>query len=256
MSMATPPVNICFNGCSFTWGEGFDLPDRDLHVYDRILAKKYNWSRTNIAMPGSSNHTIFLRSAQAIQSKQYDIVFTQWSALNRIRLSPGPEAYYFINDVRYSDYTYRDLYINRKDRQKLNELLLLLNHDYQNIIDLTVYCSILEQLATVNNTRVVFINGLVPWQSDLVQPMGSDLGQSLSLYSKSILDFVDRSDDEIIEYFSKLQQKVATLNKSNWVNLFESFQSNICDIAPAGHHPGIKSHEWMADKITDFLNQT
>jgi hypothetical protein len=97
---------------------------------------------------------------------------------------------------------------------------------------------------------------LIPWQSDLIKPLGTDLEQSLSSYSKSILDFVNRSDDEIIEYFSKLQQKVATLNKSNWVNLFESFQSNICDIAPAGHHPGIKSHEWMADKITDFLNQT
>lgn len=253
--MATPLVNTCFNGCSFTWGEGFDLPERELYVYDRVLAKKYNWSRTNIAIPGSSNQNIFLRSADAIQSKQYDIVFTQWSALNRIWLSPGPEAYYFINDVRYPDYTYRDLYINRKDKQKLNKLLLLLNHDYQNIIDLTTYCNILEQLALTNNTRVIFINGLIPWQSDLIKPLGTDLEQSLSSYSKSILDFVNRSDDEIIEYFSKLQQKVSTLNNSNWVNLFESFQLNICDIAPAGHHPGIKSHEWMADKITDFLNQ-
>ena len=249
-------IKTCFNGCSFTYGEGFNLSDRAIHVYDQILAKKYNWSSTNIAIPGSDNHNIFLRSAESIISQQYDIVFTQWSALNRIWLSPGPDAYYFINDVRCPDYTYRDLYINRKDKKKLNELLLLLNHDYQNIINLTSYCSILEQLSIVNNIRIIFVNGLIPWQSDLMQTIGADLGQSLSLYSKSILDFVNRRDDEIIEYFLKLQQKVSTLNKSNWVNLFESFQSNICDISPAGHHPGIKSHKWMAGKIIDFLNQT
>jgi hypothetical protein len=247
-------IKTCFNGCSFTYGEGFDLTGRDLYVYDRILAKKYNWDSDNIAVPGSDNHNIFLRSAESIQSQKYNIVFTQWSALNRFWLSPGPETYYFINDVQYSDYTYRDLYINPSDKKKLNELLLLLNHDYQNIINLTNYCNILEQLAQANNTRVVFINGLIPWQEDLIQTLGSDIELGLSPYSKSILDFNTRSDDEIIKYFLKLQQKISTLNKNSWVNMFNSFQTNICDHAPAGHHPGVKSHKWMADKITHYID--
>jgi hypothetical protein len=247
-------IKTCFNGCSFTYGEGFDLTDRDLYVYDRILAKKYNWASDNIAVPGSDNHNIFLRSAESIQSQKYNIVFTQWSALNRFWLSPGPETYYFINDVQYSDYTYRDLYINPSDKKKLNELLLLLNHDYQNIINLTNYCNILEQLAQANNTRVVFINGLIPWQEDLIQTLGSDIELGLSPYSKSILDFNTRRDDEIIKYFLKLQQKISTLNKNSWVNMFNSFQTNICDHAPAGHHPGVKSHKWMADKITHYID--
>lgn len=248
-------VRTCFNGCSFTYGEGFDLPERDLYVYDRILSAKYGWLRSNISLPGSSNYTIFLRSAEAILSQQYDIIFTQWSALNRIWLSPGPGAYYFVNDESHPDYTYRDLYINPKDKKKLNELLLILNHDYQAIFDLVDYCNILQQLAKFNKSRVVFINGLVPWKEDLIQPLEMDLAQSLSAYSKIILDFDHRDDSEIKKYFSKLQQKVLTLDKSFWVNCFESFQSNICDIAPAGHHPGIKSHQWMADKIIDYLNQ-
>lgn len=249
-------IKTCFNGCSFTYGEGFDLSDRAIHVYDQILAKKYNWSSTNIAAPGSDNHNIFLRSAESIQSQKYNIVFTQWSALNRIWLSPGPDVYYFINDIRHSDYTYRDLYINPGDKKKLNELLLLLNHDYQNIIDLTSYCNILEQLAQVNGTRIVFINGLIPWQEDLIQPIGSNFEKSLSSYSKSILDFNTRSDNEIIEYFLKLQQKTSTLNKNIWVNMFDSFYSNICDHSPAGHHPGIKSHKWMADKIAYYIDRS
>jgi len=249
-------IKTCFNGCSFTYGEGFDPSDRAIHVYDRILANKYNWSSTNIAVPGSDNHNIFLRSAESIQSQKYDIVFTQWSALNRIWLSPGPDVYYFINDIRHSDYTYRDLYINPSDKKKLNELLLLLNHDYQNIIDLTGYCNILEQLAQANGTRIVFINGLIPWQEDLIQPIGSNFEKSLSSYSKSILDFNTRSDNEIIEYFLKLQQKTSTLNKNIWVNMFDSFYSNTCDHSPAGHHPGIKSHKWMADKIACYIDRS
>jgi hypothetical protein len=248
-------IKTCFNGCSFTYGEGFDLSGRNDHVYDRLLNKKYNWISTNIAVKGSSNHTIFLRSAEAIVSQQYDIVFTQWSSLNRIWLSPGPEVYYFVNDVRYPDYTYRDLYINQKDKKKFNELLLILNHDYQNIIDLVGYCNILQQLAKASKSRAVFINGLIPWKKDLIQPLGSDLDQSLSEYSKLIFDFKNRDDDEIIKYFLNLQQKISTLDKNSWVNMFESFQSNTCDVAPAGHHPGIKSHQWMAEQISTYLGK-
>lgn len=246
-------IKTCFNGCSFTYGEGFDSPERDLYVYDRVLAQQHKWSSSNIAVPGSNNHNIFLRSAEAIQSQQYDIVFTQWSGLNRVWLSPGPDVHYFVNDVRYPDYTYRDLYISPKDKTKFNNLLLVLNHDYQNIIDLVSYCNILEQLAKANKCRVVFINGLVPWQADLIRPLDCDLEKFLSPYSKSILDFTNRNDNEVIKYFSNLQQKISTLNKDNWVNMFESFQENMCDVAPAGHHPGIKSHQWMADKVSNYL---
>jgi hypothetical protein len=131
---------------------------------------------------------------------------------------------------------------------------LLLNHDYQNILDLIDYCNILQELSNANGNRVVFINGLVPWQEDLIRPLGLNLEQSLSPYSKSILDFSNRSDDEIIEYFLKLQQKTSTLDKNNWVNMFDSFQANICDLTPASHHPGIKSHKWMADQITYYMD--
>ena len=248
-------VKVCFNGCSFTSGEGFDSSQRKLHVYDCVLADQHNWDSDNIAIRGSSNHTIFLRSAQAIQSQQYNIVFTQWSALNRIWLSPGPETYYFINDLHRPDYSYRDLYINQQDKKKLNQLLLLLNHDYQNILDLVGYCRILEQLAQLNKTQVIFINGLLPWQSDLVQPLSQDLDNTLSKYTKEILDFKNRNDSEIIDYFSKLQQQISTLDSSSWVNMFDSFQSNVCDIAPAGHHPGVKSHQWMANQINTYLGK-
>jgi hypothetical protein len=251
--MTKSQIKTCFNGCSFTFGIGFSDLEREKYVYNFLLADQHNWNSTNIAQPGSSNHNIFLRSAEAIQQKLYDVVFTQWSGLNRIWLSPGPETYYFVNDEKNPDYTYRDIYINSKNKKTLNELLLMLNHDYQNIINLITYCTILEQLGQANSTKVIFINGLVPWQDDLIQPLTDDLSKSLSSYSKSILDFDNRSDTEIFKYFSILQKKFSVLNKNIWVNLFNSFQSCVVDIAPAGHHPGINSHQWMADQINSYL---
>lgn len=249
-------LNVCFDGCSFTVGEGFSETDRNIYVYDRLVSEKFNFESTNLAVSGSSNYTIFMRSADAIQSKKYNIVFTQWTALNRIWLSPGPGCYYFVNDQRFPDFKYRDLYISSKEKIKLNNNLLLLNHDYQNILDLIDYCKILNQLAQANSTTLVFINGLLPWQDDLVAAANTDnLSASLSDYTKSILDFDQRNDDEITEYFTKLQDKFTQLDKTNWVNLFLSFHSNAIDVGPQGHHPGIQSHRWMSDQISNFLNR-
>jgi hypothetical protein len=88
-------MKFCFNGCSFTVGEGFDAGDRDLYVYDRLLEKKFGFKRDNIASCGASNYLIFMRSARAIMSGEYHCVVTQWSELNRIWFYPGPDGEFF-----------------------------------------------------------------------------------------------------------------------------------------------------------------
>jgi hypothetical protein len=247
-------LNVCFNGCSFTVGEGFPLELRKKYIYESLVSEQFNFNSTNIAKGGSSNYTIFMRSADAIISKKYDIIFTQWTALNRVWFSPGPDAQYFLNNEKYSDFTYRDLYINPTEKTKFKNTLLMLNHDYQNIIELVDYCKILKQLTTSNQIKLVFINGLVPWQNDLVYDINANnLSSSLSEYTKSILDFDNRDDDEIVKYFTKLQQKFAELDQTNWVNLFNSFHTNTIDVGPEGHHPGVDSHRWLTNQILTYL---
>jgi len=248
-------TNVCFDGCSLTFGNGFDNHERTKYLYDQIVADYFNFKKTNIAVPGSGNYEIFLRSANAILEKKYQIVFIQWSALNRIWLSPGPEVFFNSHNAKFSDFTYRDLYITSKDTQKLKNLLLLLNHDYQNILDLIEYCAILCELAKSCSIKLYFINGLVPWTQDLINPLSDNLSQSLSLYSKTILDFDNRNDQEIIFYFSKLQEKFKSLDKEKWVNLFDSFESFSVDYANDDVHPGIESHKIMAEKIIKKLTQ-
>jgi hypothetical protein len=247
-------LNACFNGCSFTWGEGFDPEDREQYTYDRIIAKKFNFNRTNIARSGSGNYFIFMRTVEAIQQKKFDIIFVQWSALQRIWLSPGPDVWYapVIND-KVTEYRYRDVYLGKKDKLKFEQTIAIFNHDYQNILDLITYCGILIKLATLQNIQIVFINGILPWTDDLTQELGPDLSKSLSGYTKNILDFDNRDDEEIVLYFNKLKQKFSELDQARWVNLFASFHHNIIDVNSDGHHPGIKSHALMADKISTYL---
>ena len=243
----------CFNGCSFTVGEGFPEELRDQYIYDRLVSKHFDYIRTNIASGGSSNYKIFLRSCESILSGQYDIVFTQWSALNRFWLNPGPDASFFLNDEKYPDFRYRDIYLSEKEKEKFKNTFLLLNHDYQNIFDLIDYCKILNTLADANRVKIFYINGIVPWEDDLIKPLQSNLSSSLSQYTKDILDFDTRDEDEIIKYFTQLQNKFLTLNKKRWINLFDSFKKSIVDQGPEGHHPGIESHKIMADKIIEYV---
>lgn len=243
-------MNVCFNGCSYTVGAGFDVDDRE-HVYDRLLTSKFGFKSDNIARNGSSNYTIFMRTANAIISGNYDLVFVQWSIISRMWLSPGPECYYFLND-NYKEFNYREIRLSEKEKLKFDNTLLMLNHDYQNIFNLIDYCTILNSLAK-NKTTVIYINGLLPWAQDLVTPLSGDLSSSLSNYSKQMLDFEHRDDEEIIKYFTKLQNKFKELNLSQWVNIFNSFHNNSVDHGPLGHHPGIKSNRWMANQIETFL---
>jgi hypothetical protein len=246
-------MKICFNGCSFTVGEGFLEHNRDEYVYDRLTCNKLGAERKNIAVEGSSNLLIFQRSANEIINGDSNIVFSQWSALNRLWLFPGPDCCISLKDEKDKNFSYRNIYIDKKKLNDLKDVFLILNHDYQNILDLCLYVNVLDNLGKLYNKKVYHINGLVPWTDDLIDYNSEDLFNSISEYTREILDFGSRDDCELIIFFDKLQTEVQKLNRSNWVNMFQSWQQNTLDVGPLGHHPGIQSHQWMADKIINFL---
>jgi len=243
--------SACFTGCSFTVGEGFDPDQRDQFIYDRLVSDRCHFRRTNLAKGGNSNHEIFMSAARAM-IQAFDIVFVQWSVLNRIWLYPGPDCEWSIN-VGKKEFRYREIYLDSDRKQLFQDQLRMMNHDYQNIFFLIDYCHILSDLASLHGKKLVFINGLIPWSDDLIRPMGQDLSSSLSFYSKALLDFDHRDDDEILKLFSALRDKAATLDQSKWVNIWRSFQSMQVDRGPQGHHPGQKSHRIMADLIVEHL---
>lgn len=243
-------MRAAFHGCSFTYGEGFSEDQRKLHAYPYLIAEKLQLDADNLACPGNSNYRIFMQASESILKENYDIVFCQWTALNRIWLHPGPDCSFFTNS--YKDFHYRDIHLTAKEKNKFVDTLMLMNHDYQNIHDLIDYCSILGSMAECTNTKLYHINGLVPWERDLLSDATSI--DALSQYTRSMLDFDNRDDQEIVLFFKKLQTKFQNINQSLWINLFESFQKNTIDSGPEGHHPGTKSHQWMANKIYNHIS--
>ena len=246
-------LNACFNGCSFTWGAGFAPAQREFYIYDRLISTEFNFDRTNIAIGAASNYVIFMNTIEALQQHKYDIMFVQWTGLNRLCLSPGPETWARITGGQNTanEFRYHSIHITKKEMQQFTRTVLVLNQDYQNILDLINYCDVLNKLASMTHTKIVFINGLVHWQRDLDQSSH----QSLSAYTKyGILDFDYQTDDNVTLYFNKIKQKFSTLDQSKWVNLFDPFQTFQVDKGPEGHHPGIKSHAMMAEKISHYLH--
>lgn len=244
-------MKICFNGCSYTYGEGFLDHERHLYNFDYIVSDDLGAQRKNIASRGSSNLLIFQRSADEIINGNNDIIFNQWTCLNRVWFSPSPETFVFSNQE--SDYySFNDFKINLK---KFKEILKIINHDYQNIIDLCNYIQILDKLSDLTGKKVYHINGILPWKEDLIaQYDKSNLEMSLSDYTKNILDFDNRADEEIIMFFENLKAEFLKINMDRWVNIFDSWDDNLLDKGTVGHHPGIKSNQYIANKIIRFLN--
>ena len=247
-------VSSCFLGCSFTLGEGFSQSERELYIYDRLVAKTFGWKHTNLGTGGASNYKIFMAACNALRSKKFNVVFVQWSALNRIWFYPGPDTYFFVNGPDI-DYKYRYIHLTANERCTLRKHIQILNHDYQNIIELIDYCAIINTLASSLDIDIVFINGLVPWQNDLATdiPVDLDLSKHLSSYTKEILDFDHRDDNEILQFFKNLRSKFAELDQSKWINLFDSMLDNTIDTGPEGHHPGKNSHAWIAGLTTEYI---
>ena len=219
-------MNFAFVGCSLTFGEGFPEELRDQYIYDRLVSRYFDASETNFGSPGASNYKIFMRAAQALKSRKFDIVFVQWSPINRLWLSPGPETHWFVNDVKNSSFRYRDLYVSPKELLAFKNLLLLFNHDYQNLLDLIDYCSFLEILAKQARSKLVFINGCILWKDDFNNPLGPDLATCLSDYSKIILDFDNRPDDEVTIAFIVDRDEECRLCPNQLI-AFQEYEKNI-----------------------------
>ena len=251
-------TKVAFNGCSFTRGDGFPIAERDTVLYYGQVAKHLGCEFDNNAKGGYSNLRIFHSAYEDIVSKKYTTVFVQWSYVNRTWLSPRPNQWYFmgsrfapINNIYGESLTFTQAEID-----KITDTYLLLNGDYQNLLELVTYSNILEQIAKDYDTNIVFINGIVLWTKDMFEYYNTDeaLQEALSDYAKEVYDNDVRPASVVSQFHKKLVDKTVTLNKDLWVNLCESMFKITFDFAPEdGVHPGPKTHQLLAEKIIKHL---
>jgi len=247
--------SVAFNGCSQTYGEAFDENVFKKCGYPSLVASELNaLNICNYSVPGSSNYLTFLRSAELIQSKKYNLVLTQWSALNRVWFFPGPDTEFCASKITNSDYEYRDIYFSKRQCNRIRDDITVLNDNFRNILELSQYCEILNALAKHTNTQSYYINAHIEWKDDIFKSLKyDDLSNEFSTYTKKLLDFNNRSDSELISFHKELSTKLKSLDQTKWVNLFESWSLYHLDKASDNKHPGVKSHKWLSDRIINFL---
>lgn len=246
-----------FVGCSFTVGVGLDHEKDDSANYTNIVAKKYNAEVNNLSIGGNSNYNIFITALNEILFNAPDKIFVQWSALNRLWVYPGPDTQLALSHTIKEDYNYRDIYYSKKQLQELTNAYHILNHDSERLLNLINYCNILTRINNchkINNCQIIFINGLVPWTEEISDKnTATNFSDNLSEYSKEILEFDTRNDDELNKFFNKLNVAVTSLDNRYWVNMFNSLQNQAVDVGNDNLHPGIESHHRYADMIIKYI---
>jgi hypothetical protein len=248
-------MKVAFTGCSITRGDGFDMAYLAPEIWPNIISRVFDFDSRNLSISGASNLRVFQTASQAILGQEYDMIFCQWTQLNRLWLSPGPNTWYFVTGDRKDSFEYGNFKLDLQQKTNLETTVLQLSHDYQNIIELIDYILVLEKLAQCNHVKIAHINGMLPWESDLNNENTANDFSAMSVYTRELLNFENRDDAEIKKLFLKLHHKFKQLDPHRWINLFDSFQSHMIDTAPQGNYPGPRSHVDMSNLVRNYLKK-
>jgi hypothetical protein len=249
-------MKILCNGCSFTYGGQLPEDRRITAAWPGQLAEIIDNSDVdNIAFSGSSNLEIFLRTLRQIQQQHYDLIIVQWSMFRRHWFEPNLDRLYLCSgapEAGLQDWSSNTIYLSASERKKFYNTLTMLTGDYRESIDVITFCNTLKSLMK-SGQHVVFVNGLVPWGKDLIQlDDPTDLYKSMSEFTKDMLEFDFKDDQEIRKYYQELNNKLLPL-QDDWINMTNSWSKNMIDFATDNCHPGEKSHRWLAEQIKQHL---
>ena len=220
-----------------------------------MVGQHFDAEVNNVGWPASSNLEIFLRTLREMQSTHYDLIIVQWTTLQRHWFEPElNQRYMTVGSSETIDEPWQghSIYLSKSRRREFLDTITMLTGDYKAVLDLLTFCQALIDLKQPNQ-RLVFVDGLLPWTSDLAELNDpDDLKGSMSEFTQNMLEFERNPDSEIRIFYQNLHEKlVPTLGY--WANIFNNWKSNTVDIATEGHHPGVKSHQWMADQVITYL---
>ena len=228
-------MKIHFSGCSITAGEGFDLGKNDTRLYPNLVGQALNAEVINDALGGSSNLKIFTTAAKAMIDNPADVYVIQWSAVHRFWLYPRPDRGIYLS-VNKPDPAYRDFIVQFQ----------MLNHDYPNLMAVIDYSRILDTMATSAGSKIVFVNGMLPWTEDLLKR------ENPSDYNKLL--FKGFTDDERAYYWHHLANNLELVDWTKWTNPWKNMTPDMhIDNAPLDDHPGPKTHNSIAELVLEKI---
>lgn len=247
-------MKFTFIGCSITRGEGLSDEESDKNNYANIVGNHFNATVTNLSKSGNSNYNIFIEGLNQLLYNRPDVLFLQWSGLQRHWIYPNLDIEFpMVPGGPISDINYLKTVFSEKFLKKFTEQFALLNHEYHNILALLNYCKILETIAG-NQTRLVFINGLLPWTNEIQNKESlNNVYLNFSEYTKELLSVDMLPDEDITVFFNKIYDALTQIDKNKWPNMFNSLVDLLVDLGNDNSHPGPKSHGLYADMIINYL---
>lgn len=246
--------NFTFIGCSITKGEGLPDEENDENNYANIVGTYFNAKVKNLSKSGNSNYNIFINALNELLYEKSNILFLQWSGLQRHWIYPDLDLVFPITNLApKKDLSYLNTKFTKQFLKNFTDQFLLLNHDYHNILQLLNYCKILETIAG-DQIKLVYINGLLPWTKEILyRESATDPVKYFSDYTKDLLSIDLLPDEDIDLFFNKIHEGIKQTNKNNWVNMFNNISSLAVDFGLDNLHPGPESHKKVAKLIINKL---
>jgi hypothetical protein len=240
-------MKILVAGCSFSSGWGVDRSWVD------ILGETYDVK--SVAVTGSSNFDIFIQALKNI-NESYDLVLIQFTALNRITVSPSPINSNIVITSYDSFLSEAIPSISKAEIKGFIKVLSMLNQDWKHYFNLIDMINILQK-----NDNILFINGLLPWDENFFILDDNFLITTYSKFANSLLQPTEFDDNVLKELLTKVIEVRNTIDTTRWVNLYNNWNNSKIDVVSnTDQHPGPRSQELFADQvqntITKYLHDT
>lgn len=238
-------MTLLVAGCSFSSGWGFD---NQSNTWAHQLAQKLDLPLINVAQTSSSNQDIFL-SVMKSKSNLHSKIIVQWTALNRITVSPSPVNPKVILSHHNQLLEQSLSHISSREIDKFVKIFIMLNQDWKHFFDLVDMIEILQQ-----DSRVYFVNGLLPWNQDFFERSWSIPLDIKNGFLEFLLQSEQFDDQQLSKSLSSVLQARDRIDQSRWVNLTDSWDSFKLDtVSSVDQHPGPLSQIYYADQIYNFI---
>jgi hypothetical protein len=254
-------THTLFTGCSFTAGGGFT--DGKNHsslwvnqLYDKLFL---HTNKLNIATCGRSNAGIFQDTIKALTTYPVKYAFVQWTSLIRFNMELAFEMhdtfFTMVPGNKLTEHQYHNVKYSAKYLESISDRLVTLPHDCYEIFNLLEYTNSIIKLAEYTNTRVFFVNGLAPWDSNFFDKKINATPDQYTKYTQNILKTASRDHKASSELYDKMHDrfsKTGGINSLMWLNLYESMLNLRIDTNNDRRHPGVRSHDRYVEL---FLNR-
>jgi hypothetical protein len=253
-----------FSGCSYTAGTGFELEKDEPGLWVNQLHNRFFADTTllNVSKGGRSNAGIFQDTVKALTSYPVDFAVVQWTSMPRYELDLGFELYStrqcFIPNNPCFDHNLNDIKYTSSYLGSIRDRFTSLVHDCYEILNLVEYVNSIVKLASLTKTKLVFVNGLCPWDSKFFNQLDLVKPSNYTPYTQKILNTDNRDDKESFELYNKMHEEFKTaggIQESFWINLNNSMLTTMRDVNNDNLHPGVDSNNYYFNLFSEEISK-